>query len=78
MKNLDLYLVIVLVLIVGIAIGWGISVDQYYNRGISNARLYYQTTGEFPNKSWTTQTRFKTFRYPDQIEKSLEEFTLTK
>ena len=78
MKNGEVWFLVILCFFVGAVMGWGISSVVYYNRGVSNTRLYYETTGQYPTADWVKASTHKTYQYPTQILDSLKEFTLTK
>lgn len=78
MKDWEILLLCLVCVIIGGMIGWACSFETYYNRGVNNTRLYYQTTGEFPTADWVKASEQHTYQYPDQIRDTLKEFTLTK
>ena len=65
-----------IILVMGLAVGWLSTSEAYYSRGISNARIYHEATGDFPNQSWVKKSVHKTYEYTEQITESLKEFTL--
>ena len=77
MTNKDWWFLLVCTAIVAIFCTWGICSTVYFERGVSNTRLYHQTTDEFPTKDWVSEHTFNNYKYPEQIEETLKEFTLS-
>jgi len=78
MKNWEIMFLAIMCLVIGVIGGWGMTMEVYYHRAVSNTRLYYQTTGEFPTADWVKASEQHTYQYPEQIRDTLKEFTLTK
>ncbi len=77
-NNVFLIAIAITMVVLMLSIGLGSYSEGHingYKKGISDAKLYQETTGEFPTKDWVEANKSNHFNYPEEILDTLKEYT---